>query len=131
MIYGRHRVTNAENAVVGEGGATIWPNFSSNLWVRISYSIYRTYSILNQHLAAAEQNNQLNFAGLRIYGLLTNFTQFNFYSHCPTTKQFSYDENISINNGRLAAFYDMIDGPHLFTTIGADESLQFLIKFSV
>ncbi|KAM6503869.1 hypothetical protein JOM56_000812 [Amanita muscaria] len=60
-------------------------------------------------VSAAEQNNQLNFAGLRIYGLLTNLAQFKFYSYNPTTKQFCYDENISINNRRIAAFYDMID----------------------
>lgn len=53
--------------------------------------------VLNQHLAAAEQNIQLNFVGLRIYGLLTNLTHFKFYSYNPTTKQFCYDEDICIN----------------------------------
>ena len=70
-----------------------------------------TYSVLSRHLAAAEQNNRLNFAGLRIYGLLTDLTQFKFYSYNPSTKKFCFDETILINNRRTGAFSDMIDGP--------------------
>ncbi|KAM6493583.1 hypothetical protein JOM56_011717 [Amanita muscaria] len=60
-------------------------------------------------LSAAEQNNRLNFAGLRVYGLFTDLTQFKFYSYNPTSKEFCHDENILINNKRTVAFSDMID----------------------
>ncbi|KIL59813.1 hypothetical protein M378DRAFT_84610 [Amanita muscaria Koide BX008] len=60
-------------------------------------------------LSAAERNNRLNFAGLRVYGLFTDLTQFKFYSYNPTSKEFCQDENILINNKRTAAFSDMID----------------------
>jgi len=60
-------------------------------------------------LSAAEQNNQLDFAGLRIYGLLTNLTNFKFYSYDPTTKQFCCDEEITIETKRITGFSDMID----------------------
>ena len=73
------------------------------------FPVLYTYSVLNQQLAA-EHNNQLNFAGLRVYGLLTDLTQFEFYSYNPTAKQFCFDEEIIIDNRRITAFHDMIDG---------------------
>ncbi|KIL55332.1 hypothetical protein M378DRAFT_28579 [Amanita muscaria Koide BX008] len=60
-------------------------------------------------LSTAEQNNQLDFAGLRIYGLLTDLTQFKFYSYNPTSEQFCCDEEITINTRRITAFHDMIN----------------------
>jgi len=60
-------------------------------------------------LSAAQQNTTLNFAGSRIYGLLTDLSQFKFYSYNPTTKQFFFDETIVINVKRTNAFSDMID----------------------
>lgn len=66
------------------------------------HSVYILSIILSRHLCsrrrAAEQNNQLDFAGLRICGLLTDLTQFKFYSYDPSTKQFCFDERILTNN---------------------------------
>jgi len=45
-------------------------------------------------LSAAEHNKQLDFEGLRIYGLLTDLKLFKFYSYNPTTSQFCSDECI-------------------------------------
>jgi hypothetical protein len=55
-------------------------------------------------------NKKLNFAGLRIYGLLTDLTQFKFYSYDPTTRQFCFDEMILVDNKRTRAIFDMVDG---------------------
>ena len=69
-----------------------------------------TYSTLSHHLAAAEMNERLDFAGLRIYGLLTDLEDFRFYSYDPSTKQFCFDEYIVVSNKRVPAFHDMIEG---------------------
>jgi hypothetical protein len=55
-------------------------------------------------------NERLDFAGLRIYGLLTDLEDFNFYSYDPSTKQFCFDEYITVSNKRIPAFHDMIEG---------------------
>jgi len=60
-------------------------------------------------LSAAEQNKLIDFAGLRIYGLLTDLTQFKFYSYDPITNQFCFDEMMLVNVTRAIAFSDMID----------------------
>jgi len=60
-------------------------------------------------LSGAEQNSTLKFAGLRIYGLLTDLILFKFYSYDPANEQFCIDETIVINNKRIGAFSDMID----------------------
>jgi hypothetical protein len=77
--------------------------------VSIFYSVY-ILSIEPKHLAAAEENNKLKFAGLRIYGLLTDLSQFKFYSYNPTTEEFCHDENIVIEELRTMVYSDMIDG---------------------
>ena len=55
------------------------------------------------YLAAAEVNKSIDFAGLRIYGLLTDLVQFKFYSYEPTTCQFCFDEIIYVNVKRTDA----------------------------
>ncbi|KIL58137.1 hypothetical protein M378DRAFT_170927 [Amanita muscaria Koide BX008] len=61
-------------------------------------------------LSAAEMNKSDVVQGLRVYGLLTDLTQFKFYSYDPATKQFCFDETIfSINANRIEAFSDMMD----------------------
>jgi hypothetical protein len=74
------------------------------------FPIAYTSLVLSGNLAAAEMNEKLNFAGLRIYGLLTDLTQFKFYSYNPSTKQFSFDERIVIEITRSAAFTNMVNG---------------------
>jgi hypothetical protein len=68
------------------------------------------YLVLSQPPAAAEMNSSDDFAGLCIYGLLTDFGLFNFYSYDPNTKQFCFDETIINNYRRADACSDMIDG---------------------
>ena len=69
-----------------------------------------TQSTLSHHLAAAEMNKKADFAGLRIYGLLTNLVQFKFYSYDPSTKQFCFDDMIIVTGRRAAASKEMIEG---------------------
>lgn len=63
--------------------------------------------------AAAEVNKSIDFAGLRIYGLLTDLLLFKFYSYDPTARKFCFDETIIIANKRPSALVDMIDGTYL------------------
>jgi hypothetical protein len=62
--------------------------------------------------AAAKENMTIDFAGLRIYGLLTNVMTFDFYSYDPITKQFCFDESILIANKRPSLLADMVDGAY-------------------
>jgi hypothetical protein len=62
------------------------------------------------YAAAAEENKLIDFAGLRIYGLLTNVNRFEFYSYDPVTKQFCFDETILVVNKRPKSMTEMIDG---------------------
>ena len=55
-------------------------------------------------------NKTLDFAGLRVYGLLTDLSQFTFYSYDPSTKQFFFDEFMVVANKRIPAYSDMIEG---------------------
>lgn len=71
------------------------------------------YSVLSKPPAAAEMNSSMDFGGLRIYGLLTDIGVFQFYSYNPDTKQFYFDETITINRKRTDACSDMIDGTYL------------------
>ena len=81
------------------------------------FPIAYTYLVLSRHLAAAEMNKDANFEGLRIYGLLTDLSQFRFYSYDPDTLQFCFDETIAIDNKRTGALFDMVDGLHFSITI--------------
>jgi hypothetical protein len=78
-------------------------------------------------------NKTLDFAGLRIYGLLTNLVQFTFYSYDPSTEQFFFDEWLIIANKRVPASNDMIDGFCISPLYShkPDFFFQLLIKFSV
>ena len=47
------------------------------------------------HTTAAAENGTVDFANLKVYGLLTNLTKFEFYSYDPVEKQFFLDEEFS------------------------------------
>jgi hypothetical protein len=66
-------------------------------------------SVLSRRPAAAETNKQLDFAGLRVYGLLTDLTLFRFFSYDPSTTRFCFDETLLVNVRRTDAHSDMID----------------------
>jgi len=72
--------------------------------------------------AAAKINSQIDFAGLRIYGLLTDAVKFSFYSYDPKTQKFSFDEEILIFNKRPGSLVEMIDGTYFssWQSPGAD-----------
>jgi len=50
----------------------------------------------------------VDFANLRIYGLLTDLTQFRFYSYDPLSQNFAIDEILIVNSTRDFVFADMI-----------------------
>ena len=66
--------------------------------------------MLSWCLAAAKTNEQGDFANLRIYGLLTDFIDFRFYSYDLLTKEFASDETLVVNITRDVACIDMIPG---------------------
>ncbi|KAF9509088.1 hypothetical protein BS47DRAFT_1301961, partial [Hydnum rufescens UP504] len=59
-------------------------------------------------LSAAEMNKELSFKNLRVYGLLTDFLQFRFYSYDPFQAKFCMDEIITIGSERVQALSRMI-----------------------
>ncbi|KAF8816701.1 hypothetical protein BYT27DRAFT_6384297 [Phlegmacium glaucopus] len=60
-------------------------------------------------LSAASINEQADFAGLRVYGLLTDLTYFKFYSYDPQSKKFCLDQIFVVDNKRWTFALDMID----------------------
>ena len=60
--------------------------------------------------AAAKANEKVDFANLRIYGLLTDLIDFHFYSYDLYAKEFAFDETLIVNITRDVAFTDMIPG---------------------
>lgn len=64
--------------------------------------------------AAAEENKNIKFDKLRVYGLLTNAVMFYFYSYDPISKKFCFDERIMIANKRLGILAEMVDGAYFF-----------------
>jgi hypothetical protein len=60
------------------------------------------------HTAAAAENVTVDYANLRVYGLLTNSTKFEFYSYDPVEKQFSLDEEFSLETRRNYYCFGMI-----------------------
>ncbi|KIM72234.1 hypothetical protein PILCRDRAFT_804089 [Piloderma croceum F 1598] len=61
-----------------------------------------------QILSGAKANTRVDFANLRIYGLLTDLTQFRFYSYDPLSQNFAIDEILIVNSTRDFVFADMI-----------------------
>ncbi|KIL62093.1 hypothetical protein M378DRAFT_129195 [Amanita muscaria Koide BX008] len=59
-------------------------------------------------LSAAAENGTLDFTNLRVYGLLTDLTKFEFYSYDPLEKQFSLDEEFSLETRRNHYCFGMI-----------------------
>ncbi|OBZ65523.1 Metacaspase-1 [Grifola frondosa] len=70
-------------------------------------------------LSMAEINLNSDFADLKIYGLLTDLTQFEFYAYDPSTKTFLQDPSSLItSNWREGFLHDMINvGNRLFSLI--------------
>lgn len=69
-------------------------------------------------LAAAKANEKVDFANLRIYGLLTDLIDFHFYSYDPPAKEFAFDKTLVVNITRDVAFTDMIPvGNKIFSVI--------------
>lgn len=64
--------------------------------------------------AAAKANKNVDFAKLRIYGLLTDLIDFHFYSYNPLAQKFGFDKTLVVNITRDVAFSDMIPGMCLF-----------------
>lgn len=64
--------------------------------------------------AAAKANETVDFANLRIYGLLTDLIDFHFYSYNPIAKEFAFDETLVVNVTRDVSFTDMIPGMCFF-----------------
>ena len=60
--------------------------------------------------AAAKANNDVDFANLHLYGLLTDLISFHFYSYDPVTKKFAFDQTLLVNVTRDVSFTDMIPG---------------------
>ncbi len=84
--------------------------FLQLLGVSCGLPIAYIYLILSQPAATAEMNRLNECGGSRIYGILTNFDQFNFYSYNPATNKFYFDETMVVNLERKIAFSDMMDG---------------------
>ena len=61
--------------------AVPWPKCSLNFYVCVP--IADVYPVLSKPAAAAERNKSINFGGLCVYGLLTDFDHFIFYSFDP------------------------------------------------
>jgi len=70
--------------------------------------------VLSWYPVAAKANEKVDFANLRIYGLLTDLIDFHFYSYNPLTKEFAFDETLVVNITRDVAFTDMVPGMCLF-----------------
>lgn len=64
--------------------------------------------------AAAEMNlnKNPNFQGMRIYGLLTDFNSFQFYSYDQIEQKFAFDDKLEVRPtaGRETFIADMIRG---------------------
>lgn len=73
-------------------------------------------ALVELYSAAAKENTTIEFAGLRIYGLLTNAVTFAFYSYDPITRKFCFDETIIIANKRPSSLVDMVDGAYFFSS---------------
>lgn len=73
--------------------------------------------LLTDTLAAAQFNEKAEFGDLRVYGLITNLSIFQFYSYDPTHEQFCLDSTIMANNKRDDFTSDMIEGSSLSTNI--------------
>jgi len=72
-----------------------------------------SFPLLSQYPAAAKANKTADFEGLRIFGVLTDLTAFQFYSYDPTVNEFSFDETLDVNVMRDVSFSDMIHGAYL------------------
>jgi hypothetical protein len=62
------------------------------------------------HIAAAQENITVDFANLRVYGLLTDLMKFEFYSYDPVNKSFSLDEDFFLETRRKPYCFGMIHG---------------------
>jgi len=65
---------------------------------------------IEHHIAAARVNKTADFGGLRIYGVLTNLTQYAFYSYDPMSNTFCKDDEIYTDVLRDGFLSGMING---------------------
>ena len=63
---------------------------------------------LDWYPATAKANKKLDFANLRIYGLLADLDAFHFYSYDPSAKEFAFDKTLIVD--RDSVLVDMIPG---------------------
>lgn len=91
---------------------------SSAAFSRASLSVYASplfyASLIPFFVAAASANESANFASLRVYGLLTDVSDFQFYSYDPKTQAFYSDEEILVNLKRDDFCTEMAAGDVLF-----------------
>lgn len=81
-----------------------------NYYVRLKYP---GPSMLRGTPAVASVNQKAGIGNLRVYGLITNLSVFEFYSYDPTGKQVFFDSAIIANNKRDDFTSDMIESSGL------------------
>ena len=62
------------------------------------------------YTAAAEANEQRGFSGLRVHGLLTDLSNFHFYSYDPKEKMFYADAKFHLYSSRRRFVTTMVQG---------------------
>jgi len=88
--------------------------------------------MLNLLPAAAKKNSKFNLKNLKVYGLLSDFTTFHFYTYNPKTRTFSNDGTMCVGPTRENVCTDMIEGLLHLVTLGSYLtvfSLQSATKF--
>lgn len=72
--------------------------------------------ILSLLPAAVKRNSKYNLKNLKVYGLLSDFTTFKFYTYNPETQTFSNNSTMWVGLTRENVCMDMIEGSlHLVT----------------
>ena len=72
-------------------------------------------SLLYTYPGAAEDNKRAHFKDLRVHGLLTDLSQFCFYSYDPVSNEFCMDETIIVGESREEYLSGMIHDVKTFT----------------
>jgi hypothetical protein len=75
--------------------------------------------MLNLLPAAAKKNSKFNLKNLKVYGLLSDFTTFHFYTYDPKTRTFSNDGTMWVGPKRENVYTDMIEGLLHLVTLGS------------
>ena len=76
---------------------------------------HKSWLILNVLSAAAERNSQYDFKSLKVYGLLSDFSQYYFYTYDPKTKKFFKNEEMKISDENVISVCEgMVPGLSYF-----------------